>query len=100
MNEPTIQLDVRPEVEEFVAEVRRHLADLPADDRDDLTEGLAADLSDLVSERGSGVLGDPGVEAVLERVVVVAGQSTSPSRYLSASSLATDAGTIELMSPP
>ena len=59
MNEPTVQLDVRPEVEEYVAAVRRHLADLPPEDRDDLTEGLAADLSDLVAEQGPSVLGDP-----------------------------------------
>jgi hypothetical protein len=63
MNEPTIQLDVRPEVEEFVAAVRRHLADLPAEERDDLTEGLAADLSDLVAEQGPDVLGDPAAYA-------------------------------------
>ena len=47
-----------------------------------------------------GALGHTGVEAVLEGVVVVARQSTSPARYLSVSSLATEAGTIDEMSPP
>jgi hypothetical protein len=50
MNETMIDL------QQYVGEVRRELADLPADARDELTDGLAADLSELVAERGSGAL--------------------------------------------
>ena len=46
-------------ITEFVDAVRARLADLPAEEIDDLTEGLEADLTDLVAERGGGALGDP-----------------------------------------
>lgn len=48
-----------PEVHAFLAAVREQLADLDADERRDITEGLEADLSDLVAEHGPGALGDP-----------------------------------------
>lgn len=55
----TTELPVRPDVSTFVARVRELLADLPEDERLELTEGLEADLTDQVAEHGRGVLGDP-----------------------------------------
>ena len=55
----TTQLPVRPEVAAFVARVRERLSDLSAEELQDLTEGLEADLTDLVAERGGEALGDP-----------------------------------------
>jgi hypothetical protein len=43
----------------YVDEVRRELADLPDEVREELTEGLTADLAELVEERGSGALPRP-----------------------------------------
>ncbi len=57
MTEPT--LDVRPEVRSFVDLVRIYLGDLDDDVRDELTDGLEADLGDLVTERGVAALPDP-----------------------------------------
>ena len=50
---------VAPEVQEFLDAVRTQLADLEPDEQRDITEGLEADLTDLVAERGRGALGDP-----------------------------------------
>lgn len=58
-DERTLVLDVRPEVRDFVARVRTRLADLDVEEQRDLTDGLEADLSDLVAERGPQALGDP-----------------------------------------
>lgn len=58
MNDTT-KLEVRPDVAEFVTQVRARLVDLDEETRDELTGGLAADLSELVEERGPEVLGDP-----------------------------------------
>ena len=55
----TTELPVRPDVSTFVARVRDLLADLPEEERLELTEGLEADLTDQVAEHGRGVLGDP-----------------------------------------
>lgn len=55
----TTPLDIRPEVWDFVAAVRNCFADLDPAERDDLLEGLEADVSDLVAERGPEALGDP-----------------------------------------
>ena len=55
----TTDLPVRPDVTAFVARVRELLADLPEEDRLELTEGLEADLTDQVAESGGGALGDP-----------------------------------------
>lgn len=41
----------RPEVTAFVDEVRRHLADLDEETRDDLTGGLEADLADQLADQ-------------------------------------------------
>lgn len=43
----------------YVEEVRAQLADLPAEVVEELTEGLAADLAELVEERGSEALSSP-----------------------------------------
>lgn len=50
---------IAPEVQEFLHAVRAQLADLDPEEQRDITEGLEADLSDLVAERGRGALGDP-----------------------------------------
>ena len=51
------------EVRAFVARVREHLGDLDAEEQQELTIGLEADLTDLVAERGPEALGDPVVYA-------------------------------------
>lgn len=55
----TLRLDLRPEVDAFVDQVRSHLTDLRPEVREELTEGLTADLHELVADRGPEVLGDP-----------------------------------------
>jgi hypothetical protein len=50
-------------VADFVDQVRARLADLTADERAELTDGLEADLGDLVAERGPDALGDPATYA-------------------------------------
>ena len=64
-------------VEEFVSAVRDHLCDLPAAERDELTEGLEADLGDLVAEHGTDALGDPAVYA--DELRVAAGHGEAPA---------------------
>lgn len=62
MTEQLIEGNVRlasVEVRDFVGRVRQHLADLDAEEQQELTAGLEADLADLVAERGTEVLGDP-----------------------------------------
>lgn len=62
MTEPTtdtVKLALRPAVTEFVTRVRAQLADLGFEEQQELTDGLEADLSDLVAERGIEALGDP-----------------------------------------
>jgi len=59
MNTVSDQGTIAPEVREFLAAVRDQLADLDPDEQRDITEGLEADLSDLVAERGGEALGDP-----------------------------------------
>jgi hypothetical protein len=54
---------VTPEVQDFLAAVREQLADLDPDEQRDILDGLEADLTDLVAERGRGALGDPVVYA-------------------------------------
>ena len=55
MNAPATAL--RPDVAEFLTRVREHLADLSGDERDELLEGLDADLSEQLAEGGA--LPDP-----------------------------------------
>lgn len=57
--EATLRLDLRPEVITFIDRVRVQLADLDVEERQELTDGLEADLSDLVVEHGIEALGDP-----------------------------------------
>jgi hypothetical protein len=62
----TMQLpetSTRPEIRDFVDRIRDYLADLDADEQQDLTAGLEADLADLVDERGTEALGDPAAYA-------------------------------------
>lgn len=56
---------VPPEVRTFIEEVRGQLADLDADELREITDGLEADLSELVDDQGIGALGDP-VDYALE----------------------------------
>ncbi|WP_244930398.1 hypothetical protein [Nocardioides sp. W7] len=60
MSEPTTT--ARPDVEAFVAQVRARLADLGEDEREELLDGLEADLSDQLAD-GSTDLGDPWLYA-------------------------------------
>jgi len=78
MNEPT--LDVRPEVSAFVDLVRSRLRDLDDEVRDELTDGLEADLGDLVAERGVEALPDP--DAYAEELRVSAGLPVRERRGL------------------
>lgn len=59
MTETNLATQSRPEITDFVASVRTQLADLDAEEQRELTDGLEADLTDLVAERGGGALGDP-----------------------------------------
>jgi hypothetical protein len=52
-----------PEVAEFIRAVQAHLADLDPDEQREILDGLEADLTDLVAERGGDALGDPGAYA-------------------------------------
>lgn len=74
----TTDLPVRPDVTAFVARVRELLADLPEEDRLELTEGLEADLTDQVAESGGGGLGDP--EAYARELRTAAGLDPAPRR--------------------
>ncbi|MEI7057941.1 hypothetical protein WBG06_19100 [Nocardioides sp. CCNWLW239] len=51
--------NVAPEVRLFLARVRRELADLEPEVLSDITDGLEADFTELVAERGPDALGDP-----------------------------------------
>lgn len=50
---------IAPEVRLFLARVRRELADLDPEVVSDITDGLEADFTELVEERGPDALGDP-----------------------------------------
>lgn len=52
-------IDIAPEVRDFLAAVRTQLADLDPDEQREILDGLEADLTDLVAERGGDALGDP-----------------------------------------
>jgi hypothetical protein len=67
---------VRPEVETFVAEVRARLADLTEEQREDLLDGLEADLSDQLADGAD--LGDPASYAAELRAA--AGLPEQPRR--------------------
>jgi hypothetical protein len=85
----TIPLQIRPDVEQFVAAVRQHFADLPSEEVEDLLSGLEADVSDWVAEEGPQVLGDPEVYATELRAAagLPAYQPTRSSRDLSPKAL-------------
>lgn len=50
---------VAPEVRLFLARVRHQLADLDPEEVSEMTDGLEADLTELVAERGADALGSP-----------------------------------------
>ena len=59
MTDQPTESTIPTQVREFVAQVREHLADLDAEEQQELTDGLEADLTDLVAERGPTALGEP-----------------------------------------
>jgi len=60
-------IDLHPEIAQqvdlFLVRVREHLADLTQDERDELLDGLEADLSEQLSEGGAAALPDPATYA-------------------------------------
>lgn len=50
---------IAPEVRLFLARVRHELADLDPEELAEMTDGLEADLTELVAERGAAALGSP-----------------------------------------
>ncbi len=64
-------------VSTFVEAVGENLADLPHEERRELTEGLAADLAELVDEHGEDALGDPAEYARELRVAAGIGAPLS-----------------------
>lgn len=52
-------MNIAPEVRDFLDTVRTQLADLDPDEQREILDGLEADLTDLVAERGGEALGDP-----------------------------------------
>jgi len=67
MTEPTQTL-VPPAVEAFVEEVRAGVADLTTEQRDELLDGLAADLTEQLADGAEGLLDDPAAYAAELRV--------------------------------
>lgn len=59
MSATSIDTEIGTEVRSFLDVVRAQLADLDPDEQREMTDGLEADLSDLVAERGTEALGDP-----------------------------------------
>lgn len=80
MNDMTLPLDVTipSEVRLFLAAVRRELGDLDAEEVTEMTDGLEADLTDLVSERGPDALGDPKAYAQELRAAAGVGAVAQP----------------------
>lgn len=60
----TATLNITTEITEFARRVREHLGDLPAEEVDDLTDGLEADLAEAFSESPSAGLPDPRAYAL------------------------------------
>ncbi|WP_243057347.1 hypothetical protein [Nocardioides sp. SR21] len=76
----------------YVGDVRAQLADLPAEVVEELTEGLAADLAELVEERGSEALSSPEEYAAELRAAAGLGQRAGrPRREWGLSRAAMDA---------
>lgn len=82
MNEPTLPLGttIPSEVRLFLAAVRRELGDLDPDEVAEMTDGLEADLGDLVAERGPSALGDPHAYARELRAAAGIGETTATPR--------------------
>lgn len=60
----TATINITAEITEFAQKVREHLADLPADEVDDLTDGLEADLAESFAERPDFDFPEPGAYAL------------------------------------
>lgn len=82
MNEPTLPLGttIPSEVRLFLAAVRRELGDLDPDEVAEMTDGLEADLGDLVAERGPSALGDPKAYARELRTAAGIGETEPPAQ--------------------
>ncbi|CAN5210195.1 hypothetical protein BH11ACT3_BH11ACT3_08980 [soil metagenome] len=82
MTTTTASTATREEIAAFAASVRIALADLPAEELDDLTDGLEADLAertaDADADSGDGALGDP--VAYAEELRAAAGYPPRPAR--------------------
>jgi hypothetical protein len=95
MSETTVRFPagVADGVAAYVREVRVELADLPAEDVDDLTGGMEADLSELAAESGGdliGRLGTPSVYAAeLRAAAGLPARVTGPRRQRGSLSRAT-----------
>jgi hypothetical protein len=72
--------DTLIDLERYVDEVRSGLADLDAEAREELTEGLVADLTELVAERGIGAL--PRPEEYADELRAAAGLAPATRRPL------------------
>ena len=81
MNDQTAPLAtaIPAEVRLFLAVVRRELSDLDPEELTEITDGLEADLADLVAERGPDALGDPKAYARELRSAAGIGES-APSK--------------------
>ena len=73
--------DLRPEIAAFLTRVRAHLADLAEEERDELLDGLEADLSEQVA--AGDPLPDPAIYAVELRAAAGIAASTR-SRWMTA----------------
>ncbi len=82
MNEQTLPLTstIPSEVRLFLAVVRRELGDLGPDEVAEMTDGLEADLTDLVGERGVDALGDPKAYAAELRAAAGVGTAGKAPR--------------------
>ena len=73
---------VSAEIAEFAQQVRAELADLSADDLDDLTDGLEADLAESLEEDPTRELPDPVAYAIELRTAAGLPPEQSPGRGL------------------
>ena len=77
-----VNLAVLPQVTIFVQQVRARLGDLDPEVRDELTDGLEADLSELVAEHGgSGPLGEVSPGASAPELIDLAEIVGTPTAY-------------------
>jgi hypothetical protein len=72
---------VAPEVRLFLARVRHELADLDPSEVEEITDGLEADLAELIEERGTGALGSPVEYAAELRAAAGLGVGVRPAGH-------------------